>query len=77
MKKINFARSFQCDLKNAHNLRILAMKRTLLEQANKMTFRFLLLGPSFTKNGALKKLRIFFQQYMHPMYSILYTTNLG
>ena len=44
-----------------------------------MKSRFLLLCPSFTKKEMFKKFTEFFQQYaiMLPMYSMLYTANLG
>ena len=52
---------------------------TPLEQANKMISRFLLLVPSFTKKEGLKKFTEFFNnmQVFHPMYSMLYTVNVG
>jgi len=44
-----------------------------------MMSRFLLLRPSFTKKEMFKRFTEFFQQYanLHPMYSMLYTANLG
>jgi len=50
-----------------------------LEQANKMMSSFLLLRTSFTEKETFKNLWIFFQQCinLHPMYSMLYTANLG
>ena len=52
---------------------------TTLEQANKVISRFLLLVSSFTKKEGLKKFTEFFNntQVFHPMYSMLYTVNLG
>jgi len=52
--------------------------RTPLEEANMMMSRFLLLRHSFTKKETLKKFPEFFQYTnIHPMYSMLYTANLG
>ena len=44
-----------------------------------MISRFLVLIPSFTKQEGLKEYTEFFNnmQVFHPMYSMLYTVNLG
>ena len=44
-----------------------------------MISRVLLLVPSFTTKEVFKKLQIFFNntQVFHPLYSMLYTVNLG
>ena len=49
------------------------------DETNKMISRFLLLVPSFTKKEAFKIFMEFFNntQIFHPLFSMLYTGNLG